>query len=65
MFHFSAIVMINEYVTNITVSTIFNKFLSVNSLFMALNDIVSDNIVCYNKLNSMVKCQWNITVPSC
>jgi hypothetical protein len=66
MFHFSVIVMINEYVTNIiTGSTIFNKFHSVNSLSVALNVIVSDNIVCYNKLNNMVQCQWKITVLSC
>jgi hypothetical protein len=57
--------MINEYVTDITESTIFSKFHSVNSLSVALNDIVSDNIMCYNKLNNMEQCQWNITVPSC
>jgi hypothetical protein len=65
MFHSSVIVMINEYVTNISGSTIFNKFHSVNSRSVALNDIVSDNIMCYNKLNNMVQCQWNNTVSSC
>ena len=65
MFYFSVILMIKEYVTNIYGSTIFNKFHSVNSLYMALNDIVPDNIVCYKKLNNMVQCQWNITGPSC
>jgi len=65
MFHFSVIIMINEYFTDIIGSKIFSKNHSVNSLSVALNDIVSDNIMCYNKLNNMVQCQWNITVPSC
>jgi len=65
MFHFSVIIMINEYIIDITGSTIFSKFHSVNSLSVALNVIFSDNITCYNKLNNMVQWQWNITVPSC
>jgi len=61
MFYLSVIVMINEYVTNITGNTVFNQFHCINSLSVALNHIVSDNIVSYNKLN-MMQCQWNITV---